>query len=137
LFSHIDLFLVICCKHLYESSLDILGWCTGSCSSLTLPNNLFFTQIIKQSINYVFSSIIHHCLPIFGQVFNPTLEEIFQFGHQEAMEPILELSVVEGNSAQIVGERAKEVRRVGRMWNNLPVEFLNGHFAVCGWELSC
>jgi hypothetical protein len=39
-------------------------------------NHLFFTQIIKQSINYVFFSIIHDCLPTFGQVFDPTLEEI-------------------------------------------------------------
>jgi hypothetical protein len=67
-----------------------------------LPNNLFFTQIDR--INYVFS-IIHDCLPTFGQVFHPTLEEIRRFGRED-VEPILELSVVvEGNSAQIVGER--------------------------------
>jgi hypothetical protein len=58
-----------------------------------LPNNLFFAQIIKQSINHVFS-IIHDCLPTFGQVFDPTLEEIYQFGHEEVVEPILELSVI-------------------------------------------
>jgi hypothetical protein len=74
-----------------------------------LPNNLFFTQIIKQSINYVFSSIIHDCLPTFGQVFHPTFEEIRRFGREEVVEPILELSVVEGNSAQTVGERVEEV----------------------------
>jgi hypothetical protein len=75
-----------------------------------------------------------------GQVFYPTLEEIRRSGHEELVEPILELSaVVEGNSAQIVGERAEEVvirwgkvRRVGLMWKNLPVEFLNGYFRhVC------
>jgi hypothetical protein len=103
---------------------------------LTLPNNFFFTQIIKQSINYVFSSIIHDCLPAFGQVFDATLEEIRRFDRKEVVEPILELSVVvEGNSAQFVGERGEEVvirwgkvRGVGRMWKNLPVEFLNGRF---------
>jgi hypothetical protein len=83
-----------------------LGWCISSSGFLTLPNNLFFTQIIKQSINYVFSSIIHDCLPTFGQVFDFTLEEIRRFGREEVVEPILELSVVvEGNSAQVVGER--------------------------------
>jgi hypothetical protein len=77
------------------------------CSSLTLPNNLFFTQIIKQSINYVFSSIIHDCLPTFGQVFNPTLEEIRRFGCEEVVEAILELSViVERNSKQGPESRA-------------------------------
>jgi hypothetical protein len=71
-----------------------------------LQNNLFFTQIIKQSINYVFSSITHDCLPTFGQVFDPMLGEICQFGCEEAVEPILELIViVEGNCTQIVGER--------------------------------
>jgi hypothetical protein len=75
-----------------------------------LLNNLFFTQIIKQSINYVFSSIIHDCLPTFGQVFDPTLEEIGRFDREEVVEAILELSVVaERNSAQIVRERAEEV----------------------------
>jgi hypothetical protein len=69
---------------------------------LTLPNNLFFSQIIKQSISYVFFSIIHDCLPTFGQVFVPTLEEIHQFGREE-VEPILELGVIEINSVQIVG----------------------------------
>jgi hypothetical protein len=100
-----------------------------------LPNNLFFTQIIKQSINDIFSSIIHDCLPTFRQVFDLTLEEIHQFGHEEVVKPILGLSIVEGNSVQIVGERAEEVvirwgkvRRVGRIWKNLPVEFLNGRF---------
>jgi hypothetical protein len=107
---------------------------------LTLPNNLFFKQIIKQSINYVFSSIIHDCLPRFGQVLDPTLEEIRRFGREEFVEPILELSVVvKGNSARIVGDRAEEVvirwgkvRRLGRMWKNLKVEFMNGRFRhVC------
>jgi hypothetical protein len=117
-----------------------LGWCISSCGYLTLPNHfLFFTQIINQSINYVFS-IIHNCLQTFGQVFAPTFEEIRRFGREEVVKPILELSVVaEGNSAQIVGEIAEEVvirwgkvRRVGRMWKNLPVEFLNGRFRhVC------
>jgi hypothetical protein len=80
-----------------------LGWCISSC---VLLNNLFFTQIIKQSINYVFSSVIHGCLPMFGQVFGPTLEQIRRFGREEFLEPILELSVVfEENSAQIIGER--------------------------------
>jgi hypothetical protein len=75
------------------------------------------------------------------------LEEIRRFGRKEFVEPILELSiVVEGNSAQIVGERAEEVvirrdkvRRVWTMWKNLPVEFLMAAFvtfAVCGRELS-
>jgi hypothetical protein len=52
------------------------------------------------------------------------LEEIRRFDREEIVEPILELRVVvEGNSVQIVGERAGEVvmrwgkvRRVGRMW---------------------
>jgi hypothetical protein len=118
-----------------------LVWCISSCGHLTLPNNLFVTQIIKQSINYVFSSTIHDGLPTFGQVFDPTLEEIRPFGREEFVEPILELSVpVEGNSAQIVGER--ESRKGGNpmglgpeskaMWKNLPVELPNGHFRhVC------
>jgi hypothetical protein len=63
------------------------------------------------------------------------LEEIHRFGLEEVVKSILELSVIEGNSAQIVGKRAEEVvirwgsvRRVGLMWKNLPVEFLNGRF---------
>jgi hypothetical protein len=76
----------------------ILGWCISSCGFLTLPNNLFFTQIIKQSINYIFSSIIYDFLLTFGQVSDPTLEEIRQFGLEEVIEPSLELSVIEGNS---------------------------------------
>jgi hypothetical protein len=103
-----------------------LGWCISSCGFL---NNLFFTPLIEQSIGYEFSFIAQDCLPTFGQVFDPTLEEIRRFGREEFAESILELSVVvEGNSAQIVGERAEEVairwgkvRRVGRMWKNLPV----------------
>jgi hypothetical protein len=68
------------------------------------------------------------------------LKIIRRFGREEIVEPILELSVVvEGNSDQIVGERAEEVvirwgkiRRVGRMWINLPVELLNRRFRhVC------
>jgi hypothetical protein len=103
-------------------------------------NNLFLTQIIKQSINCVLFSIIHDCLPTFRQLFDPTLEEVRQFCREEMVEPIFELSVIpEGNSTQIVGERAEEVlirwgkvRRVGRMWKNLPIEFLNGRFRhVC------
>jgi hypothetical protein len=75
-----------------------------------LPNNLFFTQIIKKAINYVFSSTTHDCLPTLGQVFDPTLGEIRRFGLEEVVEPILELSaVVEGNSALIVEEREEEV----------------------------
>jgi hypothetical protein len=77
-------------------------------------------------------------LSTFGQVFDPMLEEICRFGHEEVV-PILELNVVEGNSAQIVGERAEEVvvqwgkvQIVGRMWTNRLVEILNGHFRhVC------
>jgi hypothetical protein len=85
-----------------------LGRCISSCGFLTLPNNLFFTQIIKQSTSCVFS-IIHDCLPTFGQVFDPTLEEIPRFGREEILEPVLELSVVaEVNSAQIVGERERK-----------------------------
>jgi hypothetical protein len=68
------------------------------CGFVTLPNNLFFTQIIKQLTNYVFSAIIHNCLPTFGQVFDRTLEEIRRFGHEEVIEPILELSIIERNS---------------------------------------
>jgi hypothetical protein len=83
--------------------------CISSCSVLTLPNNLFSTRIINQSINHVFSSIIHNCLPTFRQIFDPTLEEICQFGHEE-VQPISELSVVVNRSStQIVGERAEEV----------------------------
>jgi hypothetical protein len=77
---------------------------------------------------------------MFRQFFDSTLEEIRRFGREEIVQPILELSVVvEGNSAQIVGERVEEVvirwgkvRRVGRMWKNLPAESLNDHFRhVC------
>jgi hypothetical protein len=75
-----------------------------------LPRNSFFTQVIKHSINYIFSSITHHCLSTFAQVFYPRFEEIRRFGREEFVEPILELSVVvEGNSTQIVGESTKEV----------------------------
>jgi hypothetical protein len=102
--------------------------------------------MIKHFINYVFSSITHDCLPTLGKVSDPTLEEIRRFGREEVNEPILELSAVaEGNSGQIVGESSEEViirwgkvRRVGRMWNNPPVEFLNGRFrhvcSVCVWS---
>jgi hypothetical protein len=77
-----------------------LGWCISSCGFLTTKNNLFFTRIVKQAINYVFFSIIHDHFPTFEQVLNPTLEEICRFGREEFIEPILELSVVvEGNSA--------------------------------------
>jgi hypothetical protein len=105
---------------LSAASGKLLGWCIGSCGSLTLPNNLFFTQIIKPSINYLFSSVTHDCPATFGQVFDPTLEEIRRFGREE-VEEILELSVVvEGNSAQIVRERAEEVvirwDKVWRVW---------------------
>jgi hypothetical protein len=122
-----------------------LRWCISSCDVLTLPNNFFFTQIIEQSIDYVFCSIIHDCLPTVEQVFDPTLEEIHRFGREEIVQPILEFSVVvDGNSAQVVGKRAEEVvirwgkvRRVGRMWKNLPVEFLNGRFRhICSvWSI--
>jgi hypothetical protein len=62
--------------------------------------SFIFHKIIKQSINYVFSSIIHDYLSTFGHVFDPTLEEIPRFGCEEVVEPILELSVVvERNSA--------------------------------------
>jgi hypothetical protein len=45
-----------------------------------------------------------------GRILEPMLEEIRRFDRKENVEPILELSVVvEGNSAQIVGERAEEV----------------------------
>jgi hypothetical protein len=36
------------------------------------------------------------------------LEEIHQFGREE-VEPILEFSIIQGNTTQIVGERAEEV----------------------------
>jgi hypothetical protein len=113
----------------------MLGWCISS-RGFNASKNIFFTQIITKSINYVFSSIIHDCLPTFGQVFDPTLEEIRQFGREEVIGPTLELSiVVEGNSAWIVGESVEEVVilwgkvwRVGQMLKNLPVQFLNGCF---------
>jgi hypothetical protein len=103
----------------------------------------------KKPINYVFSSIIHDCRPTFGQVFDPTLEEIRWFGREKIFEPILELSVVvEGNCPDCWRERAEEVVirwgkvwKLGRMWKNLPVEFLNGRFrhvcSVCGRASSC
>jgi hypothetical protein len=60
-------------------------------------------------MNYVLSSIIHDCFPTSGEVFDPTLEEIHRFGREEVVEPIFELSVVvEGNSAQIFGERERK-----------------------------
>jgi hypothetical protein len=47
---------------------------------------------------------------MFGQVFDPTLEEICRFGREEVLGLSLELSVVlEGNSAQIIGETAEGV----------------------------
>jgi hypothetical protein len=55
---------------------------------LTLPNNLFSTEIIKQSINYVLSAIIYDYLPTFGQIFDPTLEEIRRFSREGVVEPI-------------------------------------------------
>jgi hypothetical protein len=91
-------------------------------------------------MNYVLSSIIHHYLPTFGQIINSMFEDIRRFGREEVIESILELSViVEGKSGQIVGERAEEVvirwgkiRRVGRIWKNLPIELVNGCFRhVC------
>jgi hypothetical protein len=92
-----------------------LGLCICSCGYLTLPNNLFFTQIIIQSINYVFFSIIHDWFPTFGQVLNPTVEQIRRFGCKEIVEPILELSVVvEGNSPQIVGESGRGGNPMGQ-----------------------
>jgi hypothetical protein len=87
---------------------DLLGWCISACGFLTLSNNLFSTQIIKQSINNIFYSIIQDCLPTFGQVFDSTLEEISRIGHEDFDEPTLELGVVvEGNSSQIVGRERK------------------------------
>jgi hypothetical protein len=75
----------------------ISGWYISLCGSLTQTNS-FFTQIITQSINYVFSSIIHDGLPTFQQVFDSTLEEILRFSREEVVDPILQLSiVVEGN----------------------------------------
>jgi hypothetical protein len=65
-------------------------------------SKLFFTQ----TINYVFS-IIHDCLPTFGQVFDLTFKEVHQFGREEVVEPILELSVVEGNGADCWRERKR------------------------------
>jgi hypothetical protein len=82
--------------------MHVLGSCISLCCFLTLPNNLFFTQIIKQSINYISCFIIHDCPPTFGQVSDPTLEEICWFGREEVVEPILELIViVQGNSAYL------------------------------------
>jgi hypothetical protein len=84
----------------------MLCWCISSCGVL---NNLLFTQVIKQSINDVFSSTIHDCLPTSGQVLDPTLEKIRLSGREEIVEPVLELSViVEGNSALIARERERK-----------------------------
>jgi hypothetical protein len=86
-----------------------LRWCISSCGFLTLPT-IFSTHIIKHSLNFVFSAIIHDCLPTFGQVFDPTLEEIRRLGREKVVEPISEVSaVVEGNSGKIIGERTEEV----------------------------
>jgi hypothetical protein len=99
--------------------------------------HLFFTQTINQLCILLDYS---RRLPTIRQVFDPTLEEISQFDREEIVESILELSVVvEGNSAQIIGEKAEEVvirwgkvRRVGEMLKNLPVEVLNKRFRhVC------
>jgi hypothetical protein len=63
-----------------------------------LKELIFYTN--NQTINYVFSFIIHDYVPTFGQVFDPKLEEIRRIGSEEVVEPILELNVVvEGNSA--------------------------------------
>jgi hypothetical protein len=123
----------------------MLGWCISSCGFLTLPNNLFFTQIIKQSINCVFSSIIHSCLTTFGHVFDPTLEEIRRFGREEVVKPIFELSViVEGNTTQIVGEGGRGGNLMGQgpesradveeSLSRVPEWPLS---SLCGWALSC
>jgi hypothetical protein len=85
-----------------------LAWCISSCGFLTLTNNLFFTPVIKQSINNVFFYIIHDVLPTIGQVFDPTLEEIRRFGREEFVQPILDLSaVVEGKLAQLLERERK------------------------------
>jgi hypothetical protein len=101
----------------------------------------FILHTNNQTINQsCISSDIHDYFPTFGQVFDPTLEKIRRFGREDIVEPIWEPSVVvEGKSEHIVGVRAKEVaiqcskvRRVGRTWKDLLVEFLNGLFRhVC------
>jgi hypothetical protein len=78
----------------------------------------FITTAVKTSnptTNYVFSSIIHNCLPTFEQVLDPTLEEIHRFAHEELLKPILELSVIaEGNSAPIVRESGRGGNLMGQ-----------------------
>jgi hypothetical protein len=103
-----------------HSILSILGWCISSCGFL---NNLSLcNQTI--TINCIFSSIIHDCLRTFGQVSDPTLEEIRWFGLEEFVEPILERSVVvEGNSTQTVGEK------VGRWYSDGA---RSGEYDGCG-----
>jgi hypothetical protein len=79
--------------------LIVLGWCISSCGVLTLPNNLFFTQIIQQSI--IYSPLLFTTAPNVRVGLDPTLQEIRRFGREEFVEPILELSVVvEGNSTR-------------------------------------
>jgi hypothetical protein len=67
----------------------------------------------NQTISYVFS-IIHDCLPTFRQVFDPMLEEILRFGHEEVVEPILELSVVEGICADCWRESGRGGNLMGQ-----------------------
>jgi hypothetical protein len=55
----------------------------------------------------MYSPPLFTAVPTSGQVFDPTLEEIRRFGRAEVIEPILELSVVKGNSAQVVGESGR------------------------------
>jgi hypothetical protein len=76
----LDIIVVYNCMYLYGLVHRSIGLVHKFMRFLALPNNLFFTQTIKQSINHVFFSITHDCLPTFGQVFNPTLEEIRRFG---------------------------------------------------------
>jgi hypothetical protein len=70
-----------------------------------------------------------------GQVFVPTLEEIRRFGHEEIIEPVLELNVVEGNSALIV----EESRRGGNPMGQGPesrVDVEESPSRVPEWPLS-
>jgi hypothetical protein len=59
------------------------------------------------------------------QVFDPRLEEIRRFGREEIVEPILEISVVNGgNSTQIVGQRVEGVIiRWGKVWSSAVQRF--------------
>jgi hypothetical protein len=118
----------------------VFGWCISSCGFLTLPNNLFFTHSNNQSIMYsppLFTTASQRS----GRFSIPRLKKSSGLAVKKPSSQFWRRCWRKLRCAQIVGERERaeevvirwgKVRRVGRMWKNLPVEFLNGRFRhVC------